>query len=198
MAEMIVIGVSGHRNLPDIQPISKAIDEVLCTILAAYGDGPLQVISPLADGADRVVVWRALAKYSVHLVVPLPLETSDYMLDFKSISSKTEFTTLLDQANQIIELPAEDTRDACYLAAGMYVLDHSNVLIAVWDGMPARGTGGTAEIVAEARRRGMPMAWVQVARSERENSHINLNLTGGVLIHYERFPSQLESKAGQL
>ena len=195
---MVAVGVSGHRNLPDIEAVTNAIDMALRTIFAAYGDDSLQVISPLAEGTDRVVVWRAMENYEVRLVVPLPLEISDYMLDFKSISSKAEFVTLLEQADKIFELPAEDTREACYLAAGMYTLDHSDVLIAVWDGAPARGIGGTAEIVAQARRRGMPMAWVQVAERERESSSVKGNLTGGVRIHYERFPTQLESGAGGL
>jgi len=195
---MVAVGVSGHRDLTDLAAVSNAVDKALNKILTTFGGNSLQVISPLVEGADRVVAWRSMANYSVHLVVPLPLEMSDYMLDFKSISSKAEFITLLEQADQIIELPAEDTRETCYLAAGMYTLDHSDVLIAVWDGAPARGIGGTAEIVAQARRRGMPMAWVQVAERERESSSVKGNLTGGVRIHYERFPTQLESGAGGL
>jgi len=195
---MVAVGVSGHRNLPDLEAIANAIDEVLCTIIAAYGDGSLQVISPLAEGADRVVVWRAMANYSVRLVVPLPLELSDYMDDFQSISSKAEFTTLLEQADQLLELPAKDTREACYLAAGKYVLDHSDVLIAVWDGTSARGIGGTAEIVAEARRRGMPIAWVQVAGREGVSPSNKMHLARGIPIQYERFPTQHESETGVL
>jgi hypothetical protein len=193
---MVSVGVSGHRNLPDIQSISNAIDEVLRTILDAYGDGPFQVISPLAEGADRVVVWRAMAHYSVRLVVPLPLEISDYMLDFKSISSKAEFTTLLEQADKIVELPPEDTRTECYRAAGRFVLDHSDVLIAVWDGGPSRGMGGTAEVVTEARRRELPLAWVQVADRERESSPKKRNPAGRLPIQYEHFPNRDESEAG--
>ena len=193
---MVAVGVSGHRNLPDLEAVANAIDEVLCAIIAAFGDGPLQVISPLAEGADRVVVWRAMANYSVRLVVPLPLEMSDYMDDFKSISAKAEFTTLLEQAENIFELPAEDTREACYLAAGKYVLEHSDVLIAVWDGTSARGMGGTAEIVDEARRRSMPIAWVQVARREGEFSSNNMNPARGIPIQYERFPTQYENVTG--
>jgi len=160
---MVAVGVSGHRVLTHLQAVCNAVDEALREILAAFGDDSLQVISPLAEGADRVIVWRAMANYSVRLIVPLPLEMSEYMLDFKSISSKAEFITVLEQADQVFELPAEDTREACYLASGMYVLDHSDVLIAVWDGEPARGRGDTAEIVTEARKRGMPIAWVQAA-----------------------------------
>jgi hypothetical protein len=109
------------------------VDEALREILAAFGYNSLQVISQVEEGADRVIVWRAMANYSVRLIVPLPLEMSEYMLDFKSISSKAEFITVLEQADQVFELPAEDTREACYLASGIYVLDHSDVLIAVWD-----------------------------------------------------------------
>jgi hypothetical protein len=195
---MVAIGVSGHRDLINLAAVSNAVDKALKKIITTFGENSLQVISPLAEGADRVVVWRAMAYYSVRLVVPLPLEISDYMLDFKSTSSKAAFKILLEQADQVIELPAEDTREACYLAAGMYVLDHSDVLIAVWDGEPARGIGGTAKIMAEARRRGMPIAWVQVIGREQESQPIKKDLTRGLRIYYERFPTQTEGWAGGL
>ena len=38
--------------------------------------------------------------------------------------------------------------DRAYEQAGRYVVEHSDALIAVWDGLPAQGRGGTAEIVA--------------------------------------------------
>ena len=195
---MVAVGVSGHRDLIDLAAVSNAVDKALNKIITCFRENSLQVISPLAEGADRVVVWRAMAYYSVRLVVPLPLEVSDYMLDFKSISSKGAFKTLLEHADQVIEIPAEDTREGCYLAAGIYILDHSDVLIAVWDGEPARGIGGTAEIVAEARRRGMPLAWVQVAGGERESSSVKKDLAGVLPIHYERFPTNLENETGGL
>ena len=195
---MVAVGVSGHRDIIDLEAITDAIDEALREILAAYGDDSLQVISPLAEGADRVVVWRAMANYSVRLIVPVPLEMSDYMLDFKSISSKAEFITLLEQADQVFELPAEDTREACYLAAGMYVLDHSDVLIAVWDGAPPRGTGGTAEIVTEARKRGMPMVWVQVAGKTQTTDSGTRRKAKIMNVYYERFPTVPENEAGNL
>ena len=39
------------------------------------------------------------------------------------------------------------------------------MLVAVWDGQPARGLGGTADVVAYARQRGVPMEviWPQGA-----------------------------------
>ena len=56
------------------------------------------------------------------------------------------------------------TREEAYLAAGLGVLDRSDALLALWDGEPARGRGGTAEVVAEARARALPLTWVRVGR----------------------------------
>jgi hypothetical protein len=40
---------------------------------------------------------------------------------------------------------------------GRAVVDRSSVLIAVWDGQPSRGLGGTADVVTYARQRGVPI-----------------------------------------
>ena len=40
---------------------------------------------------------------------------------------------------------------------GRAVVDRSSVLVAVWDGQPSRGLGGTADVVAYARERGVPV-----------------------------------------
>jgi hypothetical protein len=44
-----------------------------------------------------------------------------------------------------------------YLRAGHAMLDQADLLLALWDGAPSRGTGGTAEVVEEACRRGIPV-----------------------------------------
>ena len=188
---MISVGVSGHRHLSNLDEIARAVDEVLGKILAHFADRSLQVISPLAEGADRLVALRAIESFSARLIVPLPMEKSDYMRDFLTEASKSEFSTLLASADRAIEPPLYKTRQAAYLEAGLYVLDHSDVLIAVWDGAPARGMGGTADIVAEARRREMPIAWVQVPRAKTPAQPAP-GKTVSVQIHYERFPNLLE------
>ena len=40
---------------------------------------------------------------------------------------------------------------------GRYVVDHCDVLIALWDGMPSSGQGGTAEIVSYAKEQCRPV-----------------------------------------
>jgi hypothetical protein len=117
-----------------------------------------------------------------------------YLDDFPPASRET-FRQLWDQAAERFVLPAAASRDEAYEATGLYVVEHSDVLIAVWDGRPARGRGGTASIVARARERGLPMAWIKPGRgagseapsvvpspATDENQH---------KVTFERFPSPL-------
>src|SRR5437763_792596 len=61
---------------------------------------------------------------------------------------------------RVMELPACETRAEAYEQAGQYVVERCDVLIALWDGQPPRGKGGTAEIVEWARERRVPLLWI--------------------------------------
>jgi hypothetical protein len=60
----------------------------------------------------------------------------------------------------------QPTREAAYEQAGRRVVEASDVLLALWDGAPSRGQGGTAEIVEHARERGVRVEVVRVRRPE--------------------------------
>lgn len=187
---MINIGVSGHRDLGNrTQSILAGIDWALLAIQQDFPSSSYTLLSPLAEGTDRLVAVQAIKLLSAKLVVPLPLEISDYQHDFETEASKHEFANLLAAAERIIQLPQKETRTASYLAAGLYVLDHCDVLIAVWDGLPARGIGGTGQIVELARGQNKPIAWVHVNRFDQPAGN-------KVKIHYERFPTS-GTKAGE-
>ena len=64
------------------------------------------------------------------------------------------------------EVGPQPTREDAYLAAGHAVVDDADVVLALWDGRPARGRGGTAEVVEYARSLGRPLVWIDVARRE--------------------------------
>ena len=184
---MVAIGVSGHRHLRYPDAVSQATDQVLAHIHSLYGLEDWTLISPLAEGADRLVVWRALALTTPRLVVPLPLEPQDYQRDFETAASRAAFQSLLSSADEVIHLPSQSNRPESYLAAGRYVLDHCDVLIAIWDGEPSRGVGGTAQIVAGARERGLPLAWIRL--SKPGTAPISGPGGGPLPISYERFPA---------
>ena len=49
--------------------------------------------------------------------------------------------------------PSGTERDRAYLLAGIVVIERCEILVAVWDGLPARGVGGTGEVVRAALQR---------------------------------------------
>jgi hypothetical protein len=132
----------------------------------------LQVISPLAEGADRLVA-RAAIEEGATLVAPLPFPRQVYVKDFDDAASRADFFALLDQAIEIIELDGrrggKAERSAAYAAVGAWVANECDILIAVWDGREASGEGGTAEVVERARRLGRPVLWLPTGMTNAAN-----------------------------
>ena len=90
----------------------------------------------------------------------------------------------------MITLPLALTRDEAYAAVGRYVLDHCELLIAIWDGQGAQGQGGAGEIVAQAHQRGLPIAWVH-AGNRRPGTQEPTTLGGEQgIVTLVRFPLQ--------
>jgi hypothetical protein len=58
---------------------------------------------------------------------------------------------LIERSGKVIRV-AGATPDEAYLNAGRRVADLVDWMIFVWDGGPSRGHGGTADIVAYARK----------------------------------------------
>jgi hypothetical protein len=83
-------------------------------------------------------------------VVPFP----GYEGMFEDPQDAASFRELRARCTAATNLAPADTKERSYLLAGEYISDHSDLLIAVWNGRPAAGLGGTADVVAYALRRG--------------------------------------------
>jgi hypothetical protein len=68
-------------------------------------------------------------------------------------------------ADSVHVMPFDTSHRKSYLAASKYLLSEVDELIAVWDGRPSGGLGGTADVVSAARERGLPIKviWPQGA-----------------------------------
>jgi hypothetical protein len=158
----LVVGVTGHRDLreADRPALAVTVRRLLDDLLARYPATPLIVLSPLAEGADRLV-GRVALEAGVRLVVPLPMERALFERDFPATAARAEFADLLARAESWFELPlapgvtpsdvagAGPMRDRQYARAGAFVGRHSHLLVALWDGAPAtpEQAGGTASVV---------------------------------------------------
>ncbi len=156
---MVAIGVTGHRILAEVDKLEAGLDVVVRRLEEAF-PGRWTVLSALADGSDRLVAHRLLGREGTRLVAVLPLARDDYECDFATGASLRGFRDLLARADEAVELAPRASRDEAYEAGGRAVLDRADVMVTIWDGQGAQGRGGTGGIVAEARERGLPLAWV--------------------------------------
>jgi hypothetical protein len=157
---MARIGVTGHRHYRHSDANAAALAAVLDRI-APEGSAPV-VISSLAEGADREVASAILARPGATLEVVLPLPADEFAADFASDASRREFGSLIARAASVdiidvvdvvdvVDHPAgRDDREAAYERAGHEVVRRCDVLVAIWDGAPSRGRGGTADVIQHA------------------------------------------------
>ena len=161
----VAIGVTGHRQFACTPSIEEEIGRALSEACERFGATRMVLYSALAEGADRLVAQRVLSSEEGQLVAVLPFDRNEYMEDFRSGESRIEFRDLLERARSIVVMERVGSRDAGYTAAGDYILDCSDVVIALWDGKEEAGEGGTAATVKAARRRGLPLIWLKVSRN---------------------------------
>ena len=153
----IVVGVSGHRDIPeeDRERLTAVLRQQLVQIATAHPSSPCILLTGLAEGADRLAAHCALAAgWGVGAILPRP--QAIYETDFADDASRTEFRTLLSRCDWVREVaPAGTPHPACYRLLGEWLAYHSQQAIVLWDGVPSAAIGGTADVVKLVRE-GMP------------------------------------------
>ncbi|MFN2387220.1 MAG: hypothetical protein ABR576_13210 [Thermoanaerobaculia bacterium] len=164
----LTVGVTGHRpnRLADASPrlLRDRVREVLGFLRGTRPEGAVPtLLTGLAEGADRIVAQEAL-ELGFRVEAILPFVRSEYEKDFAGPASLQEFGQLLSRSGEVHELPGArrtpEAQDAAYAAVGRFILDRTNVLLAVWDGRRGRGLGGTTQVLLEALQRGTPVVWI--------------------------------------
>ncbi|HWE05340.1 MAG TPA: hypothetical protein VG274_01445 [Rhizomicrobium sp.] len=182
------VGIIGHRpnRLPEemCPRIGREIAETLAAIRveafaahARHADcfsefaPKLTLVAALAEGADRMAAEAAL-ELGFELEAPLPFAVDEYEKDFDNQNARASFRGFLDKARAVLELDGDRMQAGkSYATGGLVVLDMSDLLIAVWDGGPPHGRGGTTELIAEAGRRGMPIIRVDATGKNLPRLH---------------------------
>ncbi|MBI2511165.1 MAG: hypothetical protein HYV96_04255 [Opitutae bacterium] len=152
-----VLGFSGHRQVVNSVGVAATIAQVLES-LRSETRGEWIALSSVAAGGDQLFVGEALrADFSWHAILPLP--RAEFAKDF-SPEGWAEVEKLLAHAEHARVITEHGAREDAYLDCGIETVNSADVLLAVWDGQPARGKGGTAEVVEYARAIGKPLAIV--------------------------------------
>ena len=91
--------------------------------------------------------------------------------------TRAEFAALLARAGDAV-LEMDGTHETpqpapwswsalSYLAAGKLLIRHSDLMVAVWNGRPGRGPGGTGDIVERTLQASVPVLWIDATAAER-------------------------------
>ena len=159
---MTVVGFTGHQN---ITPMTKrVVARAITGELAAQADASMAGVSSLAAGADQIFAFCVLA-VGGQLTFIQP--SAGYRGTLRG-SDLLRYDSLLPLASTVEVLPFDEPSERAYYAAGQRVVDMCDLLLAVWDGKPAGGLGGTADIVAEAREKGKAVTVIWPDGAARE------------------------------
>jgi hypothetical protein len=164
------IGITGHQKRPGIDWnwVRKCIDTELRKLSV-----PIKGYSSLAEGSDQVFA-EAIIERGGMLEAVIPTPRYERCFSPEGLAEYQRLRSL----SQARELPARETDQISFLNAGRYIVDHSNVMIAVWDGKPAVGLGGTADVVGYALTRGTPVIHIDpINRTVRTLSNEDLRWT---------------------
>ncbi len=191
----IRIGVTGHRDLANQERLAAAVEKILSlryreafspedvVTIAKASATPIAftIISPLAEGGDRLVAHAGLAKGAL-LEAFLPMPPEEYERDFATPESRYEFKELLRRAHRTLVMDCGvspgDTgyRRKSYRLVGEETVAYCDILIALWDGKEPKSSVGTGAVVEIAVEKGKPVFIV----STSEPGYIELK-NGGVL-----------------
>jgi hypothetical protein len=174
---VLSVGVTGHRAdalaRGDVERLRERVRQTLLLIEQvgrallereqgwfAAAAPRLRFVSPIADGTDQIAAELAF-ELGWELQAILPFARERYRQSLANHGARERFDALLEQASCSLELPGDpdDSLDA-YVMTGRATVAHCDVLIAVWDGKPPRGRGGTAEVVQLALTRGTAIVHV--------------------------------------
>lgn len=155
------IAISGHRGLSN--DVERYVGNAIRSYFVQLASAHLVGVSCLADGADQIFA-RAVVEAGGKLEVIVP--AARYR-DALPEDSRATYDELLAKAAEVVTLDHQESTSDSHMDASRAMLERADKLIAVWDGEPARGYGGTADVVQLAQELGLPVTIIWPAGAKR-------------------------------
>ena len=136
----MIAGLTGHQKIGDQETVRWVEKELLNLLVSEkISEGWMS----LAVGADQMY-----AKFLLRLGLPyrVVIPCKRYEETFSEAERQT-YRYFLSRASSIVNLEFVEPTGTAFFEAGKEVVRRSEVLIAVWDGLAAKGLGGTADVV---------------------------------------------------
>lgn len=149
----LLVGVTGHRLIDQSQlpQLRSRIESLFRDLQGQLPDTPIILLSALAEGADQLAAEVAM-NLNWPLIAPLPMEPQRYSRTFSDSEAGARMLEMVSAGTHVQILGGTaDSDEVCYQKVETYLAQHSHLLVALWDGLPAEGNGGTADVVRSAR-----------------------------------------------
>jgi hypothetical protein len=144
-----MVGMTGHQGLPE--HTAELVTVALRDKLRAHTPH-LVGVTMLGPGADQLFAQVLLELGgSLYVVVP----ATRYRDGFEDAAARRGYDELYARATYFERLDFTESTEHAHMEGGKVVVDRCELLMAVWDGKPSRGLGGTADVVSYARQRGV-------------------------------------------
>jgi hypothetical protein len=135
------IGITGHQDL-GTEATVEWLSDTLATIINKYKID--MGITSLAIGADQLYA-EILRRLNIPYTVVIP--SDGYETTFQNADDLDRYRELLRNASERVQLPFEKPSETAFYEAGKQIVQLSDMMIAIWNGLPAKGLGGTGDIV---------------------------------------------------
>lgn len=183
LKEKYRVGICGHRNLKisEVDQYKNEIISILTDLMKKNPFNEILLVTSLAEGADTVGVEGALS-LGLRYEVVLPMDIKLYRNDFSDVGrgvfdrlfiyaagSSIISSSFISGLNDISTPGVQ--RDLQYLKAGHEIVDRSQCLIFLWDGIDNGFVGGTSDIVKYARDKHKS---IYIVKCKRENEGRNV------------------------
>ena len=143
-----------------------------------FAQHPLLVVnSCLSEGADRMVARIGLENgFALDVALPFHRESSIHARDLEGDAqrhSREELAEILTRSRNVLELGYDEEsigqsddaaagalRQKAYLAAGLRVIEHSDMVLTLWNGKKQSNPGSTYDIMTRAAQQNRIVLWI--------------------------------------
>jgi hypothetical protein len=123
----------------------------------------LRLVTALAEGADTIAAKAVLHGYRLEAI--LPFEQGNYgqdfhghaLTDFKRLNALAKSKLILAHHRVLPPFKDDPAAKKAYEAAGLTMIDNSDIVLSVWDEGESRGRGGTTAMLQAATDLGIPI-----------------------------------------
>jgi hypothetical protein len=157
LPSVVAIGFTGHRHLQDEQSCRARILEFLQEFKTKH-HGTIYGLSSAAAGGDLLFAESCI-QIGMPIRILLPAPKEKFRDDFDE-PTWARAESVMQRALSVEVAGDGQTKEECYYECGVETVQQSQLLLALWDGNPSKGLGGTEEMLSFAKGQGRPVVWI--------------------------------------